>query len=115
MHDTNRTMEFVELPIFTRRTEGHLTDEDVRALQNVLLERPRAGAVIRGSGGFRKIRVAVAGRGRRGGGRVIYYPVPKRNRIYLLFFFPKNKQADLSPEQLRVLKSLIADEPSAEE
>lgn len=100
-------MEFVELPVFTRRAAGHLSDEDLRALQNMLFENPKAGAVMPGSGGFRKIRVPMQGRGKRGGGRVIYYFVDRMNRIYLLFFFPKNEQADLTPEQLRTLKRLL--------
>lgn len=53
MHDTNRTMEFVELPIFSRRTEGHLTDGDIRALQNVLptlfLPEEQAGRSLTGA------------------------------------------------------------------
>lgn len=66
-------MEFIKLPIFTRRIQGHLTDDDLRALQGLLFERPRVGAIIPGSGGLRKIRVPMTGRGKRGGGRVIYY------------------------------------------
>ena len=102
-------MEFVELPIFTHRIQGHLSDDDLRALQGLLFERPRAGAVIPGSGGLRKIRVPMAGRGKRGGGRGIYYFVDERDRIYLLFFYPKAERADLTPTQLRTLRRLIDD------
>ncbi len=100
-------MEFVELPIFTRRIQGHLSDDDLRALQGLLFERPRAGAVIPGSGGLRKIRVPMAGRGKRGGGRVIYYFVDEKDRIYLLFFYRKAERADLTPAQLRTLRRLV--------
>ena len=100
-------MEFVELPIFTRRIQGHLSDDDLRALQGLLFERPRAGAVIPGSGGLRKIRMPMAGRGKRGGGRVIYYFVDEKDRIYLLFFYRKAERVDLTPAQLRTLRRLI--------
>lgn len=47
--------------------------------------------------------------GKRGGGRVIYYLVDPMDRIYLLFFFPKNEQADLTSEQLRAIRRLLED------
>lgn len=100
-------MVFVELPVFTRQIDGHLTDEDLHRLQMHLMAYPQAGSLIKGSGGMRKMRVALTGRGTRGGGRIIYYYLAPDQRIYLLFFYPKNKQADLTPGQLRTLKQMI--------
>lgn len=66
-------MRFVETPVFTRAVTSLLSDEEYRQLQLALLIRPEQGALIRGSGGLRKLRWGAQGRGKRGGVRVIYY------------------------------------------
>ena len=103
-------MVFVESPWFSAWRKDHLDDEDFRALQIALLQHPARGAVIQGSGGLRKIRVAAAGHGKRGGGRVIYFYQTKADRIYLLAGFTKAKQADLSPAQARSLARAMKEE-----
>jgi len=65
--------EFIETPFFTKALEHYLDDDEYARLQHHLNEHPEAGAVVPGSGGVRKLRWAVAGRGKRGGLRVIYY------------------------------------------
>jgi len=75
-------------------------------LQLFLVESPEAGDLIRGSGGLRKLRWSAAGSGKRGGLRIIYY-LFKRETAYMLFAYPKNRQEDLSSEQLKALKQLI--------
>ena len=59
--------------MFTRLVQEYLSDEEYRKLQEALIENPETGAVIRGSGGIRKLRWAAPGRGKRGGYRIIYY------------------------------------------
>lgn len=49
------TRTFIEVPTFVRKwQELGLNDNDLRELQNVLLENPKAGAAIQGTGGMRK-------------------------------------------------------------
>lgn len=103
-------MQIIETPIFTRQVKSLLTDEEYRNLQNELISRPEGGDVIRGSGGLRKMRWRISGRGKRGGVRVIYYWDPSFKRILMLFVYPKNVQDNLTHEQLKVLKSLIEQE-----
>lgn len=62
---------FVETPIFYRRVQQLMDDDDYAEMQLFLAGRPDAGAVIKGSGGMRKLRWAGSGRGKRGGLRVI--------------------------------------------
>ena len=64
--------EFIETPFFTKALEHYLDDDEYARLQHHLNGRPEAGAVVPGSGGVRKLRWAMAGRGKRGGLRVIY-------------------------------------------
>ncbi len=66
-------MEFIETSIFTKLIYTYLSDDEYVALQSHLLKYPEAGQVIPGSGGVRKLRWAISGRGKRGGARVIYY------------------------------------------
>lgn len=100
-------MVIIETPIFTRQVLEILDDETYRALQNELIARPDAGAIIPGSGGLRKIRWAGSGHGKRGGIRVIYYWITADDQIYMLFMYPKNERGDLTPAQLRILRQLI--------
>ncbi len=75
-------------------------------MQLWLLFRPDAGALIRGSGGLRKVRWRSRGGGKSGGVRVIYY-WDAGDEIYMLFAYKKGKQEDLSPQQLNALKSIV--------
>ena len=103
-------MEFIETPIFTRLVLELLTDDEYRMLQFSLMERPDHGDLIKGSGGIRKIRVAVKGKGKSGGVRVIYYWITARGQIYMLLAYPKNKKDDLNAEELAVLRALVQKE-----
>jgi hypothetical protein len=102
-------VHFIETPIFTRQITVLLDDGDYRQLQVTLALKPAAGDLIRGSGGLRKIRWAVRGRGKSGGIRVIYYLVDE-GEIYFLFAYAKNEQEDLDSRQLRVLRNLVKEE-----
>ena len=100
-------MVIIETPIFTRRIQDILSDDEYRLLQAQLVQRPDAGKIISGSGGLRKLRWSASGRGKRGGARVIYYWFVSDEVILMLFAFPKNEQADLTPDQLKQLKKLV--------
>lgn len=96
-------MLFIETPYFTRFCEEHCNDDDLRNLQQLLIERPDAGALLRGGKGLRKLRWALQGRGKSGGARVIYYWRNAAGRVYLLYAYAKNAQADLTAAQTRLL------------
>ncbi|MGH2373662.1 MAG: hypothetical protein ACRDIC_09345 [bacterium] len=77
----------------------------------VLASRPTAGSLIKGSGGLRKIRWAIEGRGKRGGVRVIYYWAATYRRLLMLLIYSKSEHDDLRPEQLRaLLRKTVAEE-----
>ena len=63
-----------------------------------------------GGGGIRKIRVVVGSRGKRGGARVIYYWAGRRDLILLLYAYPKNVSADLTPKQVAQLAKVVKQE-----
>jgi hypothetical protein len=100
----------VETPVFTRRVLKLMSDENYSELQQRLVADPEAGAVIRHSGGLRKVRWGRASRGKRGGVRAIYYWAPAYDTLLMLLIYGKNEQDDLTPDQLRTLKSLVEKE-----
>lgn len=103
-------MVFIELPLFGKYIT--LSDDELRAVQDVILDNPEAGDLIQGGGGLRKLRAAVGGRGKRGGARVIYYWQVSASVCYLLLAYPKNVLDNLSTDQLRQLAKLIDKEMS---
>jgi hypothetical protein len=71
---------------------------------------PEAGVRIRAARRLRKLRIALPGRGKRGGGRIIYYYWTSEERCYLLYGYAKNMTGDLSPEQLRRLSEAMLED-----
>ena len=100
--------EIVRLPTFERTSRGVLGDEDQTELDSVLASDPVAGAVIRGTGGVRKLRIALTGRGKRGGARVIYYYSGARERVYLIAVYPKSVKIGLSGAEKIEMRRLTA-------
>jgi len=84
--------------------------EEYRKLQSQLAANPQLGALIKGSGGLRKIRVGIGTRGRSGGARVIYYWAVRRDLILLLYAYRKNVAADLTPKQVSQLARVVKEE-----
>jgi mRNA-degrading endonuclease RelE of RelBE toxin-antitoxin system len=103
-------MVIIETPIFTRRIQEILSDEEYRLLQVQLINKPDSGKIIRGSGGLRKVRWSASGHGKRGGVRIIYYWFVLQETLLLLFVYSKREQDDLTPEQLRQLKKVVEGE-----
>lgn len=101
---------FRETSIFTRQITELISDDELSALEWTLMANLERGDLIRGSGGLRKIRWAGSGRGKRGGLRVIYYWHVPGSTILFLLAYPKNEQDDLTPAQIKVLKTLIQTE-----
>jgi len=100
-------MLIIETPIFTRRIQAILSDEEYRLMQIHLVNKPDVGKVIPGSGGLRKLRWSAGGHGKRGGIRIIYYWFMSKDTILLLFAYSKSEQDDLTSEQLRQLRKVI--------
>ena len=84
-----------------------MNEEEYRELQNLLVKTPNAGDIIRGSGGIRKIRWKLQGRGKRGGARVIYYWETNEDQIFMLYAYAKNECENLTKNQLSMLKKVV--------
>ena len=100
-------MVFVETSLFSRLLGGYLSDEGYRQIQNHLIERPDAGAVIKNSGGVRKVRWRAGGKGKSGGIRVIYYWAKADDQIFFLTLYGKGEQGNLSAADLKRVVKLL--------
>jgi hypothetical protein len=98
---------FVETKLFTKLVQQYLTDDEYGTLQQSLIVNPEAGDVIPGSGGVRKLRWGVAGRGKRGGLRVIYFLRLRQGEIWMLTLYAKNVADNLPAKVLKKIKEEI--------
>jgi len=100
----------IETSVFTRQVQDLLSDEEYRKLQAALVGKPTLGPLIRGSGGLRKVRWALPGKGKRGGVRVIYYWAAREEQLFMLLMYAKSERDDLTPGQLRLLRKLVEEQ-----
>ena len=103
-------MELIETSTFTRQIAALLSDEEYGAFQSRIIANPELGALIRGGGGIRKVRVAVGSRGKSGGARIIYYWAVRKDVILMLYTYPKNVAADLTAKQVSQLAKVVKEE-----
>jgi len=82
----------------------------ITGLQHALILRPEQGNMITGSGGLRKIRWGIQGKGKRGGCRIIYYWDKNVETFYMLLAYQKSAQENLTPDQRKVLSKLVQEE-----
>ena len=94
------------MPEFIARTDKLMADEDRQVLIDYLAWNPTAGDLIPGTGGVRKLRWGLQGRGKRGGARIIYYFHSDEMPLFALTAFAKNERADLSQEDRNALRRL---------
>jgi hypothetical protein len=86
----------VETPEFLAATRKLMDDAERAALVDYLARHPIEGDVIRGTGGVRKLRWGLEGRGKRGGARVIYFYYNTSMPLFALTAYAKNARSDLS-------------------
>ncbi len=100
---------FIESPGFTRLLPKYIDEKSYLELQNALMENPKLGDVMPGTGGFRKVRWQDPRRdkGKRGGLRVTYYYLTADHQIWFFTVYNKAEVTDLSPEDKRLLKKAI--------
>jgi hypothetical protein len=75
---------------------------------NYLAAHPKAGDLMEGTGGVRKLRWGRGAQGKSGGVRVIYYVHSEAMPLYLLTLFAKNERANLSKAERNDLAELVS-------
>ena len=102
------TRTFIELPLFRSKwSDLGLNDNDLKRLQEQLLEDPKVGAVMRGTGGVRKMRFAFEHRGKSGSVRVIYVDFEVYEKIYLITAYTKSEKDNLSDSERNEIHRVI--------
>lgn len=84
-----------------------VTGDEQALLEQTVADRPESGDVIPGLAGLRKIRFAFGGRGKRGGGRAVYYLMLADDTALMISAYAKNEREDLSPEQRKAILAML--------
>jgi hypothetical protein len=97
---------FVEMPAFARFRDDYLDDDGYRDLQNAMMQNPKTGDVIEGTGGLRKLRHGDPrrGKGKRAGLRVIYYWWDGGSQFWLFTLYDKDEMDDLDAKTKRAFR-----------
>src|SRR5580698_8884119 len=100
-------MTVVETARFLKDARALLSDIERAELVAFIAANPEAGEVIPETGGVRKVRWALAGKGKRGGARAIHYHHSERLPVFLLAAYAKNEKANLSRAERSAMKRLV--------
>jgi hypothetical protein len=99
-------LTIAELPEYIRRAEKLMSATERLDIVNYLAAHPKAGDLMEGTGGVRKLRWGRGTQGKSGGVRVIYYLHSEAMPLYLLTLFAKNERANLSKAERNALADL---------
>lgn len=102
--------DFVQTSVFSKDWDRlGLTDDDLRLLEISIMTNPRAGPVMKGTGGLRKIRFSPPGwaRGKSGALRACYVYFERHDLVLLVALYEKGEKDDLSPEARKAARSII--------
>lgn len=97
----------VETPDFLAAARKIMSEAERMALVDYLARNPVAGDLIPGSGGVRKLRWHLQGRGKRGGARAIYFFHSDRLPLFALDVFAKNERAHLTQREVIHFRSIV--------
>jgi hypothetical protein len=97
-----------ETPLFASQAEKVWSDDEREAFVNYIAANPEEGDVIAETGGVRKVRWARLGMGKRGGTRVIYFYQHAERPLYLLLVYAKARKEDLSADEKKAVRKLVA-------
>ncbi len=97
----------VQINQFEARIKGRMTAAEVDAVTDMLAADPLCGNLIQGTGGVRKVRFAIKGKGKSGGVRVVYYYYNETLPVFLLTVFAKSEKDNLTKAERNELAKLV--------
>lgn len=101
------TLAFIESRGFTEKIGILIDDETYRVFQSELQNNPAKGDLMPGTGGVRKVRLPLPGRGKSSGARVIYLYLENHALIYFFTVYTKKEQADLTSAEKKAIRSVV--------
>jgi hypothetical protein len=105
--DSTLDLILIDTPVFFELIHQYLSSAEHWSLQEALIRNPEKGAILKGSGGIRKLRWPLPGKGKSGGLRIIYHWDTADRRLFFLFCYPKSRQNDLTPKQIKILRDVL--------
>lgn len=100
----------IETPTFQEDARKIWSEQERGAFCAWLAANPEAGDVIPGSGGCRKVRWSIAGSGKRGGVRIIYFNQLTQGDIWLLVIYSKSVTGNIPTHILKAIREAIENE-----
>lgn len=100
-------MTFIEQPLFTRLITELVDDERYREFQNELAQYPEKGPVVPGSGGLRKVRMGLPGRGKSGGARVLYLYFPRHLTVIFYYLYTKGDIENIPAAEMKGIRNEV--------
>jgi mRNA-degrading endonuclease RelE of RelBE toxin-antitoxin system len=94
----------IETPLFSERWPAYWTADEFGAFCAFLASNPSEGVVVPGTGGVRKVRWGLAGAGKSGGVRVIYFVRSQAGELVLLTIYAKSQIETLKASTLKELR-----------
>jgi hypothetical protein len=107
MRKSQRLQTVAETKVFSEDIDRMLSPAERDAVLTDIAADPEGGDLIRGTGGLRKRRIPLPGRGKRGGARVITLHLGASYPVYAVFLYAKNERENLSPAQQKALTALV--------
>ena len=102
------TREFVRLFEFEKQCKRiGLNEDNILEIEIRLLINPACGDMIQGTGGIRKLRVALNNSGKNSGARVIYVDFARFSKTYFITVYSKGEMDNLSQAERNELKELV--------
>lgn len=100
-------MTVVETAEFLKQVGSLMSESERERFVIFIGANPEAGEIIPETGGVRKVRWAIRGKGKRGGARVIYYHHSDRMPLFLLSAYAKNRKANLTKAEQNAMRRLV--------
>lgn len=102
-------MTVFETAAYLAKAEKLLSETEQEEIVELVAQKPTCGDLMKGTGGVRKIRFAVSGRGKSGGVRVVYYFHSEAMPLYLLTVFGKNEKSNLTQAERNALARFVTE------
>ena len=93
--------------LFEKQGPLYWSEDERGEFAAYIAEFPDAGAVVRDSGGIRKVRWRRAGSGKSGGVRVIYFTRTAEEEVVLLIMYAKAKTDNITGHKLKEIRRAI--------
>jgi hypothetical protein len=97
----------LETAPYLARATKLLSEAEQEAVVEMIARDPTCGVLIEGTGGVRKVRFALGGRGKSGGARVVYFFHNETIPVFLLSIFAKNEKQNMSKAEINALARIV--------